>query len=155
MYIPKHLKFIRVKDKGRTLLANKDIKKGKIVLPLRFDSTKKCLEASDESVQIDDDKFIDSTYYYTSDYVNHSCNPNTKIDFENLNFVALKNIKKGEEITYNYLATEYDMVRDNLDFDCKCGSKKCFGRIKGFKFLTKTQKLKIKPLLSPFLKKKL
>jgi hypothetical protein len=63
-----------------------------------------------------------------------------------MNFVALRNIKKGEEITYNYLTTEYDLVRDNLDFDCKCGSKN--GRIKGFKFLTKSQKLKLKPLLS-------
>ena len=154
MRIPKHLKFIRTKDKGRTLLANRDIKKGEIILKLKG-IMKKCSEASVESVQIDDDKFIDSKYYYPEDYINHSCDPNTKIDFKTMNFVALRNIKKGEEITYNYLTTEYDLVRDNLDFDCKCGSKNCFGRIKGFRFLTKSQKLKLKPLLSPFLKKKI
>ena len=32
MHVPKHLKFVRLKSKGRTLLANKYIKKGDIIL---------------------------------------------------------------------------------------------------------------------------
>lgn len=155
MYIPKHLKFVRLRDKGRTIIANCKIKKGEVVLPFKFDSVKKNSEASPEAVQIDDDKFLDSEYYYVSDYVNHGCKPNTKIDFRSMNFIALQNIKKGEEINYNYLTTEYDLVESDCDFKCKCGSKKCFGRIKGFKFLNKAQKLELKPLLSPFLQKKI
>jgi SET domain-containing protein len=147
MRIPKHLKFIRLKDKGRSLFANKIIKKGEIVLRFGFDSISSYNKASNESVQIDKDKFLDSKYYYASDFINHGCYANTKIDFESMNFVSLRDIKKGEEITYNYLTTEYDLIRDNLDFDCKCGSKKCFGRIKGFKFLTDKQKEALKPLL--------
>jgi len=155
MFIPKHLKFIRLKDKGRTLIANRHIKRGEIVLPFKFDSIKKLSEASPEAIQVDEDKFFDSKYYYVSDYVNHSCNPNTKIDFDSMNFVALKDIKKGKEITYNYLTTEYDLTKQGCEFDCKCGSKNCLRNINGFKFLTKSQKMKLKPLLSPFLKKKL
>ena len=154
MYIPKHLKFTHNK-KGRALVAAKKIKKGIVVLPLKGSVVRTCREATAEAVQIDEDKFIDSFHLYAEDFINHSCNPNLKIDFENMNFVALRNIKKGEELNYNYLTTEYDLVRDNLDFDCECGSKNCLGRIKGFKFLTKAQKLKLKPLLSPFLEKKL
>ena len=154
MNIPKYLKFLRLKDKGRTLLANKDIGKGTVVLRLKG-IIKKCSEAAPESVQIDHNKFIDSKYYYIEDYINHSCEPNVKIDFKKLNFIGLRDIRKGEEITYNYLTTEYNLVKDKLDFDCNCDSKNCFGRIKGFKFLTETKRLKLKPLLSPFLKKKL
>jgi SET domain-containing protein len=155
MHIPKHLRFARLRGKGRALLANKNLRKGSLVIKFGFDSVKSCRNASPESVQIDENKFLDSKHYYASDYINHSCNPSTKIDFAEMYFVAIKDIKKGQEITYNYLTTEYDMAKDGLDFDCKCSSKKCFGRIKGFKFLNKAQKLELKPLLSPFLQKKL
>ena len=155
MHIPKHLKFVRLKDRGRTLIACSKIKKGDIVLPFKYDSVKKNSEASPEAVQIDEDKFLDSEYYYASDYINHSCSPNTKIDFNGMNFVAFRNIKKGEEIAYNYLTTEYDLAESGCDFKCKCGSKKCLGAIKGFKYLAKAQKLGLKPLLSPFLRKKI
>ena len=77
------------------------------------------------------------------------------MDLKEMNYTAIKDIKKGEEITYNYLTTEFDLVRDNLDFNCLCKSKNCLKHIKGFKFLTEKQKLKLKPLLSPFLRKKL
>jgi len=154
MFIPKHLKSIKLKNKGRSLIANRYFKKGEIVLPLKG-IIRKCSESTPDAVQIDDDKFIDSDYRYVEDHINHSCDPSVKIDFNSMNFVALKDIKKGEEISYNYLTTEYDLVRDGLDFDCNCASKNCLKKIKGFKFLTKTQKLKLKPLLSPFLRKKL
>ena len=154
MYIPRKFKFIKSKKKGRTLIANRDFKEGEVIVKLKG-IINRCSKAAPESVQIDENKFIDSKYYYVEDYINHSCNPNTKIDFDNLVFIALRDIKKGEEVTYNYLTTEYDLVKDNLQFDCKCGSKNCLGKIKGFKFLNKKQKLKLKPFLSPFLKKKL
>lgn len=154
MHIPKHLKFIRLKGKGRTLQSIRNIKKGKTVLKLKG-FIKKGSEASPEAVQVNNDKFIDSKYYYPEDYINHSCDPNTRIDFTGMNFIASRDIKKGEEITYNYLTTEYDLVKDGLNFNCRCGSKNCLKIIKGFKFLKKFQKLKLKFLLSPFLKKKL
>ena len=154
MFIPNHLKFIITPNKGRTLIANKNIKRGEVVLKLKGFITK-LSEASNEAVQIDEDKFIDSKYYYVEDYINHSCGPNTKIDFDYMAFIALMDIKKGKEITYHYLTTEWDLIKQGCNFDCKCGSKECFGKIKGFKFVTKDQRNKLKPLLSPFLLNKL
>jgi SET domain-containing protein len=151
MYIPEHVKSIITKEKGYALIANKDINENEIVLPLKG-VIKKRSESTPDAVQIDDDKFIDSDGRCAEDHINHSCEPSTRIDFHSMNFVALKNIKKEEEITYNYLTTEYDLVKENLDFDCKCGSKNCLGEIKGFKFLNELQRLELKPLLSPFLR---
>ena len=50
-------------------------------------------------------------------FVNHSCEPNT-YSRDNKD-IAKKNIRKGEEITTDYKKTGI------LNFECKCGSKKC------------------------------
>lgn len=50
-------------------------------------------------------------------YVNHSCEPNTKID--SFKDIAIRDIKKGEEITSNYGNSP------SVSFECNCGSKKC------------------------------
>lgn len=154
MYIPKHLKFIRLKDKGRTLLVSRNIAKGEVILKMKG-TMKNAINSSPQSVQIDEDKFIDSEYHYADDYINHSCNPNIWLNIINMNYIALRNIKKGEEITINYMTNEYDLVEEDCYFKCKCSSKSCLKHIRGFKYLTKKQKEKLKPFLSPFLKKKL
>jgi hypothetical protein len=154
MHIPSHVKSVIIGGKGRALIANKNFKGGEAILPLKG-IFRKCSESTPDAVQLGRNKFIDSDHRYAEDHMNHGCDPSTRIDFDSMKFVALRDIKKGEEITYNYLTTEYDLVKDREDFDCKCGSKNCLGRIKGFKFLSRGQKMKLKPLLSPFLKKKL
>ena len=154
MHIPKHVRSVVIKGKGRALIANRDFKKGEVILPLKG-IIRKCSESTPDALQLGRNKFIDSDHRYAEDHINHGCDPSIRIDFDLMKFVALRDVEKGEEITYNYLTTEYDLVRDNLDFDCKCGSKHCLKRIKGFKFLNKRQKLKLKPLLSSFLKKKI
>ncbi len=152
MYIPNKFKSVLVKGKGRTLLANQNFKKGEVVLKLKG-IIKKCSEATPDAVQIGDDKFIDSKHRYVEDHINHSCSPTLMIDFASMDFIALGRIKKGEELTYNYNSSEYDLVKDNLDFNCKCNSKNCIGKIKGFRYLSLKEKNKIKKYLSPFLKK--
>lgn len=154
MRIPTHVKSAIIKGKGRALIANRDFKKGERILPLKG-VIRKCSESTPDAVQLDADKFIDSDHRYAEDHINHGCRPTMYIDFDEMSFNALSDIKKGEELTYNYLTTEYDLVRDGLDFDCKCGDKDCLGRVKGFRFLPKSRKVALKPLLSPFLKKKL
>jgi len=144
---------VKKNGKGLGVYANRSYEKEEIVSKLEYDSIKNRLESSDESIQIDEDKFLDSKYRYVDDFINHSCDPNARIDFSLMNYVALRNIKEGEEITWNYLTTEYDL-EDEIKFNCKCGSKKCLGRIKGFKFLTRGQKQSLDLLLSPFLRKK-
>jgi hypothetical protein len=69
-------------------------------------------------------------------YLNHSCQPNGYIDTADLTFRALRNIKRGEECTFNYLTTEYEMA---APFVCRCGAAKCFGLIQGHRHLSAEQ----------------
>ncbi len=61
-------------------------------------------------------------------YINHSCDPNLFFDVESMNLIALKDIKIGEELTFFYPSTEWEMVQP---FDCFCKSEKCLSRIEG------------------------
>ena len=62
-------------------------------------------------------------------FINHSCNPNCEVDIVKgqIWISSIKNIKKGEELNYDYgYAFDPDDFRDHL---CKCGSKNCIGFI--------------------------
>lgn len=66
--------------------------------------------------------------------INHSCKPNTGIRnnaFQAYDFIALKKIVKGEEITWDYETTEYISISVNK---CLCGSKSCRKMLRGFAF---------------------
>jgi D-alanine-D-alanine ligase len=57
---------------------------------------------------------------------NHSCDPNCAYD--GLDVVALRKIKKGEELTLDYA----QFLDKNMEpFHCNCGSKNCRGLIMG------------------------
>ena len=60
-------------------------------------------------------------------YINHSCNPNCEAYQEgNRIFIhAERDIKEGEELTYNY---GFDLEHW-ADHPCRCGSKNCVGFI--------------------------
>lgn len=148
--IPQSLKVVYVWKKGLALFANKRFRKGDKIIFLKGKLVN-ATNSTPEAVQISKDKFIDTKYLVPEDFINHSCSPNTKLDTEKKWFIAIKNISKNEEITFNYLTTEWDMKKWGTDFKCVCGAKNCFGHIKGFKYLTRKQQLKLKPLLSPFL----
>lgn len=69
-------------------------------------------------------------------YLNHSCQPNGEINTAELTFRPLRKINRGEELTFNYLTTEYDMA---APFVCHCGAAYCFGLIRGYKHLSAEQ----------------
>jgi hypothetical protein len=54
-------------------------------------------------------------------YLNHSCEGNCGFDNEG-DFVAIRNIQKGEELTYDYSLIESN---PNFSMKCSCGSKTC------------------------------
>lgn len=60
--------------------------------------------------------------------VNHSCDPNLSFNIASRKFITLKNIKKNDMFTFDYLTTEPEMVEP---FNCICGSSKCTGFING------------------------
>jgi len=75
-------------------------------------------------------------------YLNHSCQPNGYIDTANLTFRALRKINRGEECTFNYLTTEYEMA---APFICQCGAAGCVGLIQGHKHLSAEQREELAP----------
>lgn len=60
-----------------------------------------------------------------SNFMNHSCEPNMVYD-EKDNIIAKKDIKAGDELTIDYANF---VVNVDQDFICRCGSKKCRGKI--------------------------
>jgi len=66
--------------------------------------------------------------FNTARLINHSCNPNCEVEGEGLKLwiSSLTEIKKGEELTYDY-GFGYDS--DYKQFPCKCRSKNCCGYI--------------------------
>ena len=130
------IKKSNIDNKG--LYASQDIKdrtkiieyKGKIL-------TKKQVE---ENSKFDNEKAIylfninkkydlDGDFKYnTARLINHSCNPNCEVDGKGLKLwiFALKDIKKNEELSYDY-GFSYD--QDYKQFPCKCRSKNCCGYI--------------------------
>ena len=66
--------------------------------------------------------------YNTARLINHSCDPNCEVDGVGLKLwiYAIKDIKKNEELTYDY---GFSFDKDYKDFPCRCGAKKCVGFI--------------------------
>ena len=81
-------------------------------------------------------------------YLNHSCTPNCRIDFNTWTLVTTRAIQGNEELTFNYLTTEWDMV---APFACQCGSLHCYGCVAGFKYLSPVQQVLLAPRCSPML----
>ncbi len=66
-------------------------------------------------------------------YLNHSCQPNTLIDVVRLEVIALRDIQAGEELTFFYPSTEWEMDRP---FICLCGAPQCVRLVAGAKYLS-------------------
>jgi hypothetical protein len=150
------------KISGNGVFSTKDILKGQTIcflegeictideIIIRIDNGKENLA---DPLQINDDKYIDLEE--TPRTFNHSCNPNAFIRGNN-ELVAIKNIKTGEEITYDYSTT----MNDNEDkknkelvmwtCKCNCGADNCRKIISQFKTLPeKTRDFYIKNKFLP------
>jgi len=61
-------------------------------------------------------------------YINHSCSPNAATSENILEIIALRDIRAGEEITYDY-RTDYNSLEQRYRawrrFKCRCGSPNC------------------------------
>ncbi|MBL0145958.1 MAG: SET domain-containing protein-lysine N-methyltransferase [Chitinophagaceae bacterium] len=89
--------------------------------------------ASYLTVQVDTDKHITLKPAFLQ-YINHSCEPTVFFDTALMQLTALTDIKPGQEFTFFYPSTEWDMAQP---FVCNCGSKNCLQLINGAKHLDK------------------
>ncbi|GAC1448821.1 MAG: hypothetical protein NVSMB7_10600 [Chitinophagaceae bacterium] len=79
------------------------------------------------TVQIDDDKHITLQPEFLQ-YINHSCSPTVFFDTTLMQLVCLAEINTGDEFTFFYPSTEWEMVQP---FTCYCGSTNCLNTIEG------------------------
>ena len=135
------MKLYKVKKSNidnRGLYAAANIKKGTIIIYYKGKLITK--KETERNPKYDNEKAIylfnvnnrydlDGDFEYnTARLINHSCNPNCEVDGKGLKLwiFAIKDIKKGEELSYDY-GFGYD--KDYKDYVCKCGSKNCCGYI--------------------------
>jgi len=85
-------------------------------------------------LQIDEELFqvpFWKGYNEPADFVNHSCEPDAGFRNSPISLVAMRNIKRGEEITFDYAMSEsIDGLRGN-EFECSCGTRSCRGKFTG------------------------
>lgn len=84
--------------------------------------------------------------------VNHSCDPNCGIRVNETgahDFVAIRNISINEEITFDYAMRNYNV--DYFPKQCMCGSKRCRGKITGWKDLPGEKKKHYEGFVAPYL----
>ena len=130
------IKKSNIDNKG--LYAAKNIKSGKLVIKYKGKLITK--KETDTNPKFDNDKAIylfnlNNRYDLDGDFkyndarlINHSCNPNCEVEGKGLKLwiTAIRDIKKGEELSYDY-GFGYD--EDYKQFVCKCGAKNCVGYI--------------------------
>ena len=116
---------------GKGLFVSRDFRAGETV----FLATGAVIaEQSMYSIQIGWDRHLDIIAPFR--FINHSCRPDVgpRMTEAGLTFVALRNIRAGEEICYDYAMTEfrhYPRVNpaDEFDLTCLCGEPNCRGKL--------------------------
>lgn len=105
-------------------------------------------------IQIDEDLFIGPL---TADertasmiYSNHSCEPNIGVQGQII-FVALRDIRAGEELTHDWAMTD----DDDYEMECRCGASNCRRIITGQDWRRKDLQDKYGEHLSWYLLKKI
>ncbi|KAJ3281527.1 hypothetical protein HK104_011416 [Borealophlyctis nickersoniae] len=68
-------------------------------------------------------------------YMNHSCDPSIHLDTTRMEVIAAKDIKEGDDLTFFYPSSEWDMSQP---FDCWCGAEQCVKRVSGAQHIPPT-----------------
>lgn len=140
------------KISNQGVFSKKDIKKGEIIFILKGVlhkcriTTKKEAMKNPNMMGVGENTWIHPTS--PGVFINHSCDPNAGIK-GSVTFVALKNIKKNEEITFDYSISE----DSPWEMKCNCGSLNCRRIIRGIKFLPKDVYLKYLPNIPQYFQK--
>lgn len=106
---------------------------------------------TDHSFQVEFDKHVELDE--PARLINHSCDPNLGVK-NNKNggydFIAIKEIKVGDELTWDYCTTEYCSI--SIKGQCLCGSSICREKITGFVGLPKDLIKKYNGFVADYLK---
>lgn len=114
--------------------ARKDISRGARVIDYvgekieKQESLRRCQEDNEYIFTLDDQHDLDGNVHWNpARFLNHSCEPNCEAEVSagRIWIVALRSIRAGEELTFNY---GFDL-EDYKGYPCHCGSTSCVGYI--------------------------
>ena len=118
---------IKTENKFRSLITKQAYRKGEIICEI---PTAKVIETANRyTVQIGRDRH---TEVGKLSALNHSCDPNVLLDTENLQMIGRRDIAEGEELSFFYPSTEWEM---DAPFICLCGASNCIHVVAGARFL--------------------
>jgi SET domain-containing protein len=91
-----------------------------------------------------------------TDYFNHSCYPNSGFQGQ-IFLVAMQDITKGEEITFDYAMMVSESVGSDIVFelDCNCGSPHCRKKLTEQDWKLPSLRAKYKDYFSEYIKQKI
>lgn len=143
--------------KGKSLFALKDFKKDELVF-VQYGAIVNY--HTDYTIPIDHDLMIEPRLPGSpGQFMCHSCDPNLGIKNRTL-FVAMRDIKKGEEVVTNYAFLGYDYGTEKtldgketieLNIKCECGSPNCEGVWGSYKHLTPEKRALWREYISEYL----
>jgi len=142
--------------KGKGIFATRNIKKGEIILYVagQIKETAKPISLPKDvddhcwPIREQNNKLVYIHPHSPWKYINHSCDPNTGIK-NNRYIVAMKQIKKGDEITKDYAMNNIGDWR----MKCKCGSTHCRKIIGTLDMLDEKTKKKYKNYVTDHVRK--
>jgi len=135
-------------EKGEGIFATKCFKAGETVMTGRIE--KKLYKNHSHASQTGENEYVLHAGSITK--VNHSCHPDCGIQLNETgahNFVAMKDIKVNEEVTFDYAMRNYGI--DFFPKHCMCDSEECRGVISGWKDLSDKKKKEYKGFAAPYL----
>ena len=92
------------------------------------ESLRRCEQSNEYIFALDDQQDLDGNVAWNpARFLNHSCAPNCEAELQNerIWIIARRDIRAGEEITFNY---GYDL-ENYRDYSCRCGWPRCIGYI--------------------------
>jgi hypothetical protein len=119
---------VRTENKFRSLVTTQAYRRGQVICEIP--STRIASRPTRSSVQIGRDEHTDVGKLAA---LNHSCDPNVILDTENMLVIARYDIRGGDELTFFYPSTEWEM---DAPFICLCGAANCIHVVAGARFLS-------------------
>ncbi len=118
---------IKTENKFRTLITKQSYKKGELICAMPSENITD--KANRFTVQIGRNTH---THVGKLAALNHSCDPNVILDTKKMIMLARRDIEKGEELSFFYPSTEWEM---QAPFICICGASNCIHVVAGARFL--------------------
>ncbi|HEX8866924.1 MAG TPA: SET domain-containing protein-lysine N-methyltransferase [Lentzea sp.] len=134
------------------LVANRPVAKGELLFTIEGELT---TTPNRYTVQIDHGTHVDLPVEYGFEavldqfywrFMNHSCDPTVFVRGRSV--ITLKPVTFGQDVTFNYNTTELDMAEP---FTCRCGTDRCIGRVRGFRYLSTEDRQRLRPWLAKHL----